>query len=53
MKIFQTHDESKKPFTIILPPPNVTGNLHIGHALDNYISDTIIRFKKLQGYDVL
>jgi valine--tRNA ligase len=36
-----------------MPPPNVTGNLHIGHALDTYLMDSIIRFKKLQGYDVL
>ncbi|AWX43001.1 valine--tRNA ligase [Metamycoplasma cloacale] len=52
-KFFMTHDEAKRPFTIILPPPNVTGKLHIGHALDTYIQDTIIRYKKLQGYDVM
>ncbi|WP_438341727.1 valine--tRNA ligase [Mycoplasma sp. 3341] len=52
-KTFQKHDEAKRPFTIILPPPNVTGQLHIGHALDTYIQDTIIRYKKLQGYDTL
>ncbi|WP_036451944.1 valine--tRNA ligase [Mycoplasma buteonis] len=52
-KFFMTHDELKKPFSILLPPPNVTGKLHLGHALDVYIPDTIIRYKKLQGYDVL
>ncbi|QCZ36490.1 valine--tRNA ligase [Mycoplasma nasistruthionis] len=52
-KYFQSHDETKRPFTILLPPPNVTGKLHLGHALDVYIPDTIIRYKKLQGYDVL
>ena len=50
---FSEHQEKKLPFTIIMPPPNVTGNLHIGHALDTYLMDSIIRFKKLQGYDVL
>ncbi|AWX69749.1 valine--tRNA ligase [[Mycoplasma] anseris] len=52
-KFFMKHDESKRPFTIILPPPNVTGKLHIGHALDTYIQDAIIRYKKLQGFDVM
>ncbi|QNM93365.1 valine--tRNA ligase [Mycoplasma sp. Pen4] len=52
-KYFQTHDEAKRPFTVILPPPNVTGKLHLGHALDVFIADTIIRHKKLTGYDVL
>ncbi|VEU70142.1 valine--tRNA ligase [Mycoplasmopsis glycophila] len=52
-KFFMTHDVRKKPFSILLPPPNVTGKLHLGHALDAYIQDTIIRFKKLNGYDVL
>ncbi|MGL4343306.1 MAG: valine--tRNA ligase [Metamycoplasmataceae bacterium] len=50
---FSIHDKKKKPFSIILPPPNVTGKLHLGHAWDGYIQDTIIRYKKLQGYDVL
>ncbi|RIV16633.1 valine--tRNA ligase [Mycoplasmopsis gallopavonis] len=50
---FMTHDVKKKPFSILLPPPNVTGKLHLGHALDSYIPDTIIRYKKLMGYDVL
>ncbi|VEU75875.1 valine--tRNA ligase [Mycoplasmopsis columboralis] len=52
-KFFMTHDERKKPFSILLPPPNVTGKLHLGHALDVYIQDTIIRYKKLKGYDVM
>ncbi|WP_330463239.1 valine--tRNA ligase [Metamycoplasma gateae] len=53
MKSFSSHDLDKKPFTIILPPPNVTGKLHIGHALDTYIQDTIIRYKKIKGFDVM
>ncbi|UUM20059.1 valine--tRNA ligase [Mycoplasma sp. 1578d] len=52
-KFFMTHDQSKKPFSILLPPPNVTGKLHLGHALDVYIQDTIIRYKKLKGFDVM
>lgn len=52
-KYFQTHDLDKKPFTILLPPPNVTGKLHLGHALDVYIPDTIIRYKKLNDFDVM
>ncbi|MEA4190957.1 valine--tRNA ligase [Mycoplasma sp. 2248] len=52
-KYFQTHDLDKKPFTILLPPPNVTGKLHLGHALDVYIPDTIIRYKRLNGFDVM
>ena len=46
-------DPDKKPFTIIMPPPNVTGQLHMGHALDNTIQDTLIRFKRMQGYEAL
>ncbi|MBU4691399.1 valine--tRNA ligase [Mycoplasma sp. ES3225-GEN-MYC] len=49
---FSKHDLAKRPFTIILPPPNVTGKLHIGHALNTALQDTIIRYKKLKGYDV-
>ena len=52
-EFFSTHDQSKDPFTIILPPPNVTGKLHLGHAWDGYIQDTLIRFNKLKGKDVL
>ena len=43
----------KVPFTIVIPPPNVTGQLHIGHALDESIQDSIIRFKRMQGYEAL
>ncbi|MGL6125337.1 MAG: valine--tRNA ligase [Metamycoplasmataceae bacterium] len=50
---FSHHDKSKPPFSIILPPPNVTGKLHLGHAWDGYIQDTVIRYKKLSGFDVL
>ncbi|MGN1342329.1 MAG: valine--tRNA ligase, partial [Bacilli bacterium] len=48
-----TNDKEKKPFCIVIPPPNVTGNLHIGHAWDTTIQDIIIRYKKLCGYDTL
>ena len=43
----------KKPFTIVMPPPNVTGPLHMGHALDNTMQDILIRFKRMQGYETL
>ena len=46
-------DYSKKPFTIVMPPPNVTGQLHMGHALDNTMQDILIRFKRMQGYNAL
>ena len=43
----------KKPFTIMIPPPNVTGTLHMGHALTMTLQDTLIRWKRMQGYDTL
>ena len=46
-------DDSKKPFTIVMPPPNVTGQLHMGHAMDATLQDSIIRFKRMQGYNAL
>ncbi len=46
-------DKSKKPFTIVMPPPNITGQLHMGHAMDNTWQDIIIRFKRMQGYSAL
>ncbi len=46
-------DKSKKPFTIVMPPPNVTGQLHMGHALDNTMQDILIRYKRMQGYNAL
>ena len=46
-------DENKKPYTIVLPPPNITGKLHLGHALDNTIQDILIRTKRMQGYSTL
>ena len=52
-KFFEAGDTKKKPFTIILPPPNVTGKLHLGHAWDTTIQDMIIRRKRMQGYDAL
>lgn len=50
---FTSGDKSKEPFTIVIPPPNVTGKLHIGHACDTSIQDVIIRRKRMQGYDAL
>ena len=47
------YDKSKDPFTIVIPPPNVTGILHIGHAWDNTLQDIIARYKRMQGYDML
>ena len=46
-------DENKKPFTIVIPPPNITSQLHVGHALDNTLQDILIRFKRMQGYCTL
>ena len=50
---FTAGDKSKDPFTIVIPPPNVTGILHIGHAWDNTLQDIIARYKRMQGYDML
>ncbi len=47
------NDDKKPAFSIVIPPPNVTGNLHLGHALDNAIQDVLCRFKRMTGYDVL
>lgn len=53
-KFFEaTGDENKEPYTIVIPPPNVTGKLHLGHAWDTTMQDTISRMKRMQGYDVL
>jgi len=46
-------DVEKKPYTIVIPPPNITGQLHMGHALDNTLQDIIIRWRRMQGYDTL
>lgn len=46
-------EEGKKTYTIVIPPPNITGQLHMGHALDNTLQDILIRFKRMQGYDTL
>ena len=46
-------DPSKKPFTIVMPPPNVTGQLHMGHAMDDSLQDMLIRYKRMQGYAAL
>ena len=46
-------DPGKKPYTIVMPPPNITGQLHMGHALDNTLQDILIRFRRMQGYAAL
>ena len=46
-------DEEKKPYSIVIPPPNVTGHLHMGHALDNTLQDILIRWRRMQGYNTL
>jgi valyl-tRNA synthetase len=52
--LFHAEDRSdKKPFSIVIPPPNVTGILHIGHALNNTLQDIIVRYKRMQGYNTL
>lgn len=50
---FEAGDKAKEPFTIVIPPPNVTGKLHLGHAWDTTLQDIIIRRKRMQGYDAL
>ncbi len=52
-KLFSSGDLSKKPFTIVIPPPNVTGKLHLGHTWDNTLQDMVIRKKRMEGYDAL
>ena len=46
-------DSQKEPYTIVIPPPNITGQLHMGHALDNTLQDILIRYKRMQGYSAL
>ena len=46
-------DPKKDPYTIVIPPPNITGQLHMGHALNNTLQDIMVRFKRMQGYDTL
>ena len=50
---FEAGDLSKKPYSIVIPPPNVTGKLHLGHAWDTTLQDIIIRYKRMQGFDAL
>ena len=52
-KYFESGDTSKKPYSIVIPPPNVTGVLHLGHAWNTTLQDIIIRFKRMQGFDAL
>ena len=47
-----TADESRPPYSIVIPPPNVTGSLHMGHALNNTLQDILIRWKRMQGFNV-
>jgi valyl-tRNA synthetase len=49
----QEVDKSKEPFSIVMPPPNVTGQLHLGHAMDNTLQDILVRFKRMQGFNTL
>ena len=46
-------DSKKKPYTIVIPPPNITGQLHMGHALDETLQDILIRWKRMSGYSAL
>ena len=50
---FTAGDKSKDPFCIVIPPPNVTGKLHLGHAWDTTLQDIVARYKRMQGYDML
>lgn len=53
-KFFEAHPNAEKePFTVMMPPPNITGQLHMGHALDETIQDVIVRFKRMCGYETL
>ena len=52
--VFHTQrDEGKQPYTIVMPPPNITGQLHMGHAMDETWQDILIRYKRMQGYAAL
>ena len=46
-------EKDKKPYTIVMPPPNITGQLHMGHALDNTLQDILIRYHRMSGFDTL
>ena len=48
-----SNDKSKKPYTIVIPPPNITGRLHMGHALDETLQDILIRYKRMAGFNAL
>ena len=53
-KFFEAHpNPEKEPFTVMMPPPNITGQLHMGHALDETLQDIIVRFKRMSGYETL
>ena len=51
--LFKSGDLKKEPFCIVIPPPNITGKLHLGHAWDTTLQDIISRYKRMKGYDVL
>ena len=48
-----SEDRTKEPYTIVMPPPNITGKLHMGHALDETLQDVLIRYKRMKGYNCL
>ena len=48
-----SEDKTKEPYTIVIPPPNITGKLHMGHALDNTLQDILIRYKRMRGFNTL
>ncbi len=50
---FHAPDKPKKPYSIVIPPPNVTGALHLGHAINNTLQDVLTRWRRMQGYDAL
>src|SRR5881394_2029634 len=50
---FHSRPDGREPFTIVIPPPNVTGALHLGHALNNTLQDVLIRWRRMQGYNAL
>ena len=50
---FHSRPDSREPYTIVIPPPNVTGALHMGHALNNTLQDVLIRWRRMQGFNAL
>ena len=52
-RLFSSKPDGREPYTIVIPPPNITGQLHMGHALDNTLQDALIRWRRMQGYEAL